>query len=100
MTDQQRTIARLIELFPRCFDAAAPRPVAVGIFHDIRRAAPEIGADELSAALAEYVRTDAYLTALTRKKASRVSLSGEPVAVVSKDEAERAKRMVAERAAR
>jgi sRNA-binding protein len=42
MTDPQRTIALLIERFPSCFDATAPRPLAIGIFHDLRRAEPKI----------------------------------------------------------
>jgi sRNA-binding protein len=100
ITDPRRTIAALIERWPNCFSAAAPRPVAVGIYHDVRRAAPEIDDEELRAALAAYVATDAYLKALQKKKARRVGLSGEPVAVVSKDEAARAERMLGERAAR
>jgi sRNA-binding protein len=97
MTDPQRTIAALIERFPQCFSAADPRPLAIGIYHDLRAAAPKIDAAELAAALAAYVRTDNYLKAMTATRAARVSLSGEPVAHVSKDEAERARRMLRER---
>jgi sRNA-binding protein len=97
MTDPERTLAKLIERWPLCFSADAPRPLAIGVFHDLRRAAPEIDADELSDALAAYTQTDAYLTELTRKKARRVSLSGEPVAHVGKEDAERARRMLGER---
>jgi sRNA-binding protein len=100
VTDPQQTIAVLIERFPQCFSGVAPRPVAIGIFHDLRRVAPEIDADDLSAALAEYTSSISYLNALAKKNARRVGLSGEPVAAVSKEEAERARRMVAERAAR
>jgi sRNA-binding protein len=100
MTDPEQTIAKLMERFPNCFDAAAPRPLAIGIFHDLRKAAPEIAADDLSAALAAYARTDSYLKAMASRRAARVNLSGEPVAAVSKDDAERARRTVAARAAR
>jgi hypothetical protein len=72
----------------------APRPLAIGIFHDVRAAAPRIDAADLSAALTAYVRTDDYLKAMTARRAMRVSLSGEPVAAVSKEDAERARRML------
>jgi hypothetical protein len=73
MTNPQRTIAALIERWPQCFSAADPRPLAIGIFHDVRRAAPKIDSVDLSAALAAYVRTDDYLKAMTARRAVRVS---------------------------
>jgi sRNA-binding protein len=100
MTDPSKTIVVLVERFPECFSTAVPRPLAIGIFHDLRRAAPEIDAADLTAALAAYVRTDAYLKAMVANRAARVGLSGEPVAPVSKEEAARAQRMLSERAAR
>jgi sRNA-binding protein len=97
MTDPQRTIAMLIERFPECFSTAQPRPLAIGVFHDIRAAAPKIDADELSAALAEYTSSISYLEALTKKNARRVGLSGDEVGRVAPAEAERARRMLGER---
>ena len=100
MTDPQRTIAALIERFPQCFSADAPRPLAIGIFHDLRRAEPKLDADDLSAALAAYVRTDDYLIATAAKNAARVGLSGDPVAAVNKEDAAHARQLLDERRGR
>jgi sRNA-binding protein len=97
MTNPQRTIVALVERFPECFSTAVPRPLQIGIYHSIRAVALEIAADELAAALAAYVKTPAYLKALTARRAMRVNLNGEPVAPVAKEDAKRAERMLAER---
>jgi sRNA-binding protein len=100
MTDPQRTIVALVERFPAAFSTAVPRPLAVGIYHDIRRAEPKIDDDDLRNALAAYTRSNAYLKALAARRATRVNLNGEPVAPVSKADAALAQRTLDLRAAR
>jgi sRNA-binding protein len=90
MTEERpTTLARLIERWPKCFSATAPRPLKVGIATDITssRGVGKVGRPEaIRAALGEYVATEAYLRAMT-KGAARINLSGDAVGTVNVDRA-------------
>ena len=83
------------ELCARFPAAFAPRdgikkPLKIGIFHDIRVAAPEIKFFGLKLALKNYCSRRSYLRALI-EGAPRIDLDGQPNGFVTKEQADLAK---------
>lgn len=70
--------------FPKAFMAKGQDkvPLAVGIYHDIRKAMPEMRAFQLSRALHDYTTGALYLRAM-KAGAVRVDLDGAPRGSVS-----------------
>jgi sRNA-binding protein len=80
-----QTLARiLLARYPAAFhaEAAAVRPLKIGIDHDIRQAL-EVAPRVVSEVLRGYTRRRAYRTALAVPGALRVDLHGQPVAPVT-----------------
>jgi len=80
-----QTLARtLLERYPAAFhaDAAAVRPLKIGIDHDIRQAL-DVAPRVVSEVLRGYTRRRAYRAALAVPGALRVDLHGQPVAPVA-----------------
>lgn len=99
-------IEELIERFPACFsaDAAAIRPLAIGIEKELKKS---LAADGEAAppgwlirqALARYTRSPAYLAAIIAG-GDRINLAGEPVEPVTENAIEHARERRAEQKAR
>src|SRR5262245_27137705 len=98
-------IERLERLWPQAFSVYERRrkPLAIGIDRALLAAcAPAIAkgmisAADIKAALARYVGADGYLFALARPGAERVDLAGKPVGAVAAKDAERARKILAQR---
>lgn len=73
----------LAALYPACFNWKQPRPLKIGIFHDLRAAGHPRPA--IHKALAVYCSRGRYLKAL-RAGMPRLDLQGQPVGVVTADE--------------
>lgn len=84
----EQTRELLVERFPRCFMPKGKRklPLKVGIYQDVRSAAPDISARRLKDALHDYTTGRTYLRALVAG-AHRVDLDGWPDGVVTTAEA-------------
>ena len=94
-------IMRLEQLFPRCFFIfdQRRRPLKLGIYNDVSKAAPTFDPVELSIALKRYVGSPCYL-ARTRVGEARIDLDGNAAGSVTEHEAEYAARVVKNRAGR
>ncbi|WP_246592220.1 ProQ/FINO family protein [Aminobacter anthyllidis] len=68
--------------WPAAFNPKAPRPLKIGIHHDIRVLDGELSDDELRRALLAYTKMAKYLARLNAG-APRVNLDGKPAGVVS-----------------
>lgn len=81
------TRALLVERFPRTFMPKGARkiPLKVGIYQDLRAAAPDISSRRLTLALHDYTSGRTYLRALIAG-AHRLDLEGWPTGTVSTDE--------------
>src|SRR6266849_6316367 len=80
-----QTLARtLLERYPAAFhaEAAAVRPLKIGMNHDIRQAL-DVAPRVVSEVLRGYTRRRAYRAALAVPGALRVDLHGQPVAPVA-----------------
>ncbi len=99
-TKQQKSPSELFRYlsakWPEAFNPKAPRPLKVGIRHDIRALDGELSNDELSTAMRAYTKMATYLSKL-RAGAVRVDLSGKPAGEVSETEAASAKAQLRER---
>src|SRR5713226_8388029 len=83
-----QTLARtLLERYPAAFhaEAAAVRPLKIGIDHDIRQAL-DVAPRVVSEVLRGYTRRRAYRAALAVPGALRVDLHGQPVAPVTPEQ--------------
>ncbi len=78
----------LAETYPACFDGEDPRPLKLGIHHDLMAAGFEKAA--VKRALARYCNRPRYRKAL-RAGAIRIDLQGQPAGVVTAAEAETAR---------
>ncbi|MDR6953828.1 ProP effector [Ancylobacter sp. 3268] len=87
------TREQLAQRFPRCFmPKGAPKlPLKIGIYHDLKLAAPDISSRRLHLALRDYTGGPTYLAAL-REGAHRLGLDGWPDGIVSADQAADARR--------
>ncbi|GAB4071708.1 ProQ/FinO family protein [Ancylobacter sonchi] len=83
----------LAERFPRCFmPKGEPKlPLKIGIYNDIKAAAPDIGGRRLFLALRDYTTGGTYLAAM-REGADRIGLDGWPDGKVSAEQAADAQR--------
>ncbi|WP_258599044.1 ProQ/FinO family protein [Mesorhizobium sp. AR07] len=79
--------------WPAAFNPKAPRPLKIGIHHDIRALDDELSDDELGRALRAYTRMARYLARLDAG-AARVDLDGEPAGEVSDADAATAKALL------
>lgn len=79
--------------WPAAFNSKAPRPLKIGIHHDIRALDGELSEDELRRALRAYATMPRYLARLDAG-AVRVDLDGEPAGVVSDADAATAKALL------
>jgi ProP effector len=84
------TLAEMCQRWPKCFDLKNPRPLKIGIAHDITR---ELGVaplrPELKGALNLYCGTLGYLSTL-RTGTSRLDLQGNEAGAVSREDELRA----------
>ncbi|MCP5451252.1 MAG: ProQ/FinO family protein [Gammaproteobacteria bacterium] len=78
----------LAETYPACFDGENPRPLKLGIHHDLMAAGFEKAA--VKRTLARYCNRPRYRKAL-RAGAIRIDLQGQPAGVVTAAEAETAR---------
>ncbi len=78
----------LAEAYPACFDGENPRPLKLGIHHDLMAAGFEKAA--VKRALARYCNRPRYRKAL-RAGAIRIDLQGQPAGAVTADDAETAR---------
>ncbi|MBS9476197.1 ProQ/FINO family protein [Ancylobacter radicis] len=78
----------LVERFPRTFMPKGERkiPLKVGIYQDLRIAAPDLSARKMADALHDYTTGRTYLRALVAG-AHRIDLDGWPEGVVTTEEA-------------
>ncbi|RWA79633.1 MAG: prop expression regulator, partial [Mesorhizobium sp.] len=76
--------------WPAAFNPKAPKPLRIGIHHDIRVLDGELSDDELRRVLRAYTSMPRYLARLN-SGAVRVDLDGEPAGEVSDAEAASAK---------
>lgn len=86
----EETRAVLAERFPDCFarkGAPTKKPLKLGMYHDLRTAAPDIKPQALQLALYDYTSGPKYLDAHTAG-ATRVDLNGEPAGVVTEEQAD------------
>ncbi|MEZ5575801.1 MAG: ProQ/FinO family protein [Candidatus Competibacteraceae bacterium] len=81
-------ILALAETYPACFDGENPRPLKLGIHHDLMAAGFEKAA--VKRTLARYCNRPRYRKAL-RAGAIRIDLQGQPAGVVTAAEAETAR---------
>ncbi|MCT7377961.1 ProQ/FinO family protein [Chelativorans salis] len=72
--------------WPKAFNPKAPRPLKIGIHHDIRALDGDLSDDELSTAMRAYTKIGNYLSKL-RAGAVRVDLNGKPAGEVSEADA-------------
>jgi sRNA-binding protein len=79
-------LAMLCQRYPNCFDLKNPRPLKVGIAHDLAGA---VSLPELKIALNMYCGNLAYLSAL-RVGAPRLDLQGKEVGIVDREDEQRA----------
>ncbi|RRH78998.1 prop expression regulator, partial [Mesorhizobium tamadayense] len=82
--------------WPASFNPKAPRPLRIGIHHDIRVLDIELSDDELRRALRAYTSMPRYLARLNAGTV-RVDLDGEPAGEVSDAEAASAKALLCAR---
>lgn len=89
MADRVRLI--LSERFPMAFhERRTPKsPLKIGIFDDVVAACPDLTADEIKAAVADYCYGPRYWFAMT-EKGPRVDLNGDEAGEVTVDQARRA----------
>ena len=78
----------LVETYPACFDGENPRPLKLGIHHDLMATGFEKAA--VKRALACYCNRPRYRKAL-RAGALRIDLRGQPAGAVTADDAETAR---------
>lgn len=90
------TIAELAAAFPATFtlDTDQVRPLKNGVREELYDAAAHISHRRISAALARYCRSPAYLKAV-KEGAARIGLNGEPTGQVTATEAEAARKQLA-----
>ncbi|RWP80269.1 ProQ/FinO family protein [Mesorhizobium sp.] len=86
----------LSAMWPAAFNPKAPRPLKIGIHHEIRVLDGELSDDELRRALLAYTRMAKYLARLDAG-AARVDLDGKPAGVVSDEDAATAKALLCSR---
>lgn len=79
--------------WPAAFNPKAPRPLKIGIHHEIRVLDGELADDELRRALLAYTRMAKYLARLDAG-AARVDLDGKTAGVVSDADAATAKALL------
>ncbi|UVK48946.1 ProQ/FinO family protein (plasmid) [Mesorhizobium sp. AR07] len=82
--------------WPAAFNPKAPKPLKIGIHHDIRVLDGELSDDELRRALRAYTSMAKYLARLDAG-AARVDLDGEPAGEVSDADAATAKALLCAR---
>ncbi|WP_245951938.1 ProQ/FINO family protein [Mesorhizobium loti] len=82
--------------WPAAFNPKAPRPLKIGIHHDIRVLDGGLSDDELRRALLAYTKMAKYLARLDAG-AARVNLDGKPAGVVSDADAATAKALLCAR---
>ncbi|EHK54625.1 ProQ/FINO family protein [Allomesorhizobium alhagi] len=82
--------------WPAAFNPKAPRPLKIGIHHDIRVLDGELSDDEVRRALLAYTRMAKYLAKLNAG-AARVDLDGKPAGEVSDADAATAKALLCAR---
>ncbi len=89
-------IAELAAAFPATFtlNTDQVRPLKNGVREELYDAAAQISHRRISAALARYCRSPAYLKAV-EEGASRIGLDGEPAGQVTATEAEAARKQLA-----
>ncbi len=95
-------LASLIEQFPVCFDMAHPRPLKVGIHHDLLALgfpAADAKPSGVRRVLARYCNRPRYRNAV-RAGAVRVDLHGQPAGVVTEQELVQAQKEATPRAVR
>jgi ProP effector len=90
------TIAELVAAFPATFtlDTDQVRPLKNGVREELYDAAAHISHRRISAALARYCRSPAYLKAV-KEGVARIGLDGEPAGEVTATEAEAAHKQLA-----
>jgi hypothetical protein len=79
----------LAEVYPACFDWRKPRPLKVGIHHDLFAAGYTV--KQVRRALGPYCQAQRYRRSIIAGE-TRVGLAGEPAGVVTEEEAQQAKR--------
>jgi ProP effector len=83
-------LAQLCQRWPKCFDLKNPRPLKIGIAHDLTRELGEAELrPELKGALNLYCGHPGYLSTL-RAGTSRLDLHGNEVGFVSREDEQRA----------
>ncbi|WP_353642706.1 ProQ/FinO family protein [Mesorhizobium sp. WSM2239] len=82
--------------WPAAFNPKAPRPLKIGIHHDIRVHDGELSDDEVRRALLAYTRMAKYLARLDAG-AARIDLDGKPAGEVSDADAATAKALLGAR---
>jgi ProP effector len=83
-------LAQLCQRWPKCFDLKNPRPLKIGIAHDLTHELGEAALrPELKGALNLYCGNPGYLSTL-RVGTSRLDLHGNEVGVVSREDELRA----------
>ena len=84
-----RKIKRLVEHWPELFNREAPKPLKVGILHDviadIDARGIQFGTGSLKAALAGYTQSTSYLRALS-SGGQRYDLTGQPAGEVTPEQ--------------
>ena len=83
-------LVQLCQRWPKCFDLKNPRPLKLGIAHDLTRELGEAALrQELKSALNVYCGNVSYLSKL-RAGTSRIDLHGKEVGLVSHEDEQRA----------
>jgi len=90
----------LVAAFPKAFFiwGTDPKPLKIGIYLDIRRQMPLIGARKLFMTLERYTKTRRYLESLI-EGTERVDIDGNPSGIVEASHQDCAKALLAERTA-
>ena len=92
--EQAQTLLR--ERYPALFAAADPKPLKIGIHHDLLERHPELDLPGLKRALTLYTSRFSYQKALTKLGAIRMDLDGNPAGEVTEEQAEIARQRLAE----
>jgi hypothetical protein len=79
----QTILARLAELYPKCFNLQAKKPLKLGIHKELRQLHPEISRRGLTRALRAYIRSQDYYAVILKEK-KRYDLKGKASGTVRK----------------
>lgn len=75
------------EWYPAIFDGPKPPALKIGIDADLIARHPEIDPSSIKRAVADYIRINRYLSAISRPGSIRVDIDGQPAGVVTPKQA-------------